>query len=486
MTPAILFADGDISYKGRRTSLLSKINDIVKQLPNSPEVIVIPIAKPVTGYTTVEKFLDRQSFFDKLQFTRVNFMDPLLICYSSGTTGAPKCIIHHHGIILQRLKDSLIHHSLRPGDVVNQFTSTTWVVFYVMNGHLAAGATCILYDGSPMYPDMRLMPRILERHKVAIWGTSPRYLLELANAGVIPNKEFNLSNLRQICTTGAPLTADQYRYVYSSFPKTVLLANAAGGTETCTSVINIDPDGPLYGGEMQLLGLGMDVDVLDPDTGSSILNSGADGEMVIRAPFPSMPPRFWGDDKNSIYKKAFFERWDSGEGQNVWAVGDWLAYRPKTKGWVMSGRSDGTLNPSGIRFGSGEIYAITEAHPFTTDYGVDQTLCVGRRRPSDKDENVFLFVKMAPGKHLTDDLKEKFRKVIGQGLSMRHIPKFIEEVKDIPVTVNGKKVEIAVKGVISGKIVKVSSTVANPKALEEYARFVDLEATPKSRSGAKL
>ena len=228
---------------------------------------------------------------------------------------------------------------------------------------------------------------------------------------------------------------------------------------------------------MQCQGLGIAIDVFDPETGASVKESGADGEMVIRQPFPSMPCFFWNDPGRQIYQREYFEKW--GGTNDVWAVSDWIMYNPRTKGWKVNGRSDGVLNPSGIRFGSGEVYAITESPPFNTTLGIAETLCVGRRRVGDTDEAVFLFVRMQEGRRLTTELKETLTEAIAKGLSRRHVPRFIEEVNEIPFTVNGKKVEIAVKTLISGKDVKVSSTVANPKSLEEFGRFRDLELEPR-------
>lgn len=290
---------------------------------------------------------------------------------------------------------------------------------------------------------------------------------------MVPKNEFDLSPLRMVNTTGAPLSIDQYDWFYNSFPSVVHLSNTAGGTDTATSLIASDPSGPLYKGEMQMIALGMDVDIADPDTGESIMHTGQSGEMVIRKAFPSMPVFFWGDIGNTIYRSSYFERF---ENIDVWAQHDWLSRNPKTGGFVMQGRSDGTLNPSGIRFGSGEIYAIVEGPIFNSE--IAETLCVGRRRPQDKDETVFLFVKMLQGCAFTADLHDRLRQVISRELSPRHVPKFILEVKEIPVTINGKKVEIAVKQLLSGKDIKVSSTVANPGTLLDYRKYRDLERSP--------
>ena len=312
--------------------------------------------------------------------------------------------------------------------------------------------------------------------RVTYLGSSPRYLFELEKANVKPKGEFDLSSLRMVNTTGSTLSSDQYRWFYSNFPSTVHLSNSAGGTDSATSLIAADPAGPLHIGEMQVEALGIVVDVVDPETGASIKHTGLPGEMIVRKPFPSMPSFFWGDKGNKIYHAAYFARFSS---IDVWAQHDWMSFNPLTQGSVMHVRSDGVLNPSGIRFGSGEIYAIVEGPSFNSE--IAETLCVGRRRPEDLDETVFLFVKMSSGRAFTEELLQRLRKAISTGLSPRHVPRFILEVEEIPVTINGKKVETVVKQLISGKDIKISSTVANPDCLKGYKRFRDFEAQRSSK-----
>lgn len=257
------------------------------------------------------------------------------------------------------------------------------------------------------------------------------------------------------------------------------LSNSAGGTDTATSLIAADPCGPLRIGEMQTQALGIAVDVLDPNTGVSIRDSGEPGEMVVRKAFPSMPACFWGDDSNNkLYRTSYFDRF-ADVGLDVWAQHDWLSVNPATGGSVMHGRSDGVLNPSGIRFGSGEIYAIVEGPAFNAE--VAETLCVGRRREGEGDENVFLFVKMAAGHALTPHLVARLKQAIAHGLSPRHVPRFVVEVDEVPVTINGKKVETAVKAAISGRAVPVSSTVANPECLRGYRKWAGYEGTREAK-----
>lgn len=469
-------------------------------MAEKPQVFLIPMSQHATKYQTLEDFLKHASPSDKLEFKRVAFTHPLVIVYSSGTTGAPKCIVHQHGIILNLKKVSMLHSSLNSRDVILQYTNTSWIMFQIQVGHLATGACLICYDGSPMYPDVRQMLRILEKHRVTYFGTSPRYLLELEIAKVVPKTEFDLKALKMVNTTGAPLSKEQYQYFYRSFPYSVHLNNTAGGTDTATTLLGCDPAGPLHFGELTTAALGIDADIADPVTGQSIKESGEAGELVVRKPFPSMPPFFFADPEGRAYRSSYFERFSnlnpSDKNADVWAQSDWVSYNPRTGGFVMHGRSDGVLNPSGIRFGSGEIYAIVEASPFNDE--IADTLCVGRRRESDKDEVVFLFVKMLEGKPWSSDLERRLRTAVGDGLSKRHVPRFIIEVPEIPVTINGKKasaqfapvsgfsliifaqVEIAVKQIISGRDVKISSTVANPEALKGYAQFRDMESQPKS------
>jgi acetoacetyl-CoA synthetase len=342
VTPSILFVDGDAVYKGKTASTIDKLDQILSRLKPVPETFVVPIVSQSPRYPTVyEDFLRRADPNDELTFTRVSFNDPLMICYSSGTTGPPKCIVHRHGLCLQTRKISTLHNSLTPADVLMQYSSTSWVVFYVMCGHFAVGAATICYNGSPMYPDVKQLLRIVEKFKVTYFGSSPRYLLEVEMSKCVPKEEFDLSALKTVYTTGATLSPEQYRWFYRSFPPSIQICNTAGGTDTATSLIALDPNGHIYAGEMQIRALGMDVDIVDPSSGASIYDSGEAGEMIIRRPFPSMPCFFWGDTGNRKYKASYFERFDN---IDVWAQHDWLSRNPRTGGFTMHGRSDGVLS----------------------------------------------------------------------------------------------------------------------------------------------
>ena len=341
VTPTILFADSDTVYNGKRVPNIDKIKQILERLKPKPQVYIVPILSAVSIFPSIDEFMSKADPSDKLTFTRVPFSYPLLICYSSGTTGPPKCIVHQHGIIIQFKKISIVHNSTTPQDVIFQFSSTSWVVFTVMCGYLACGAKTIVYNGSPMYPDVKQLLRFIEKYRVTFFGTSPRYLLEVEMSKCIPRKEFDINSLRIVYTTGATLSAEQYRWFYKSMPSHVQLCNTAGGTDTASSLIAPDSCGPVYAGEMQTLALGMDVDVVDPDSGESIMQTGEPGELIIRKPFPSMPCFFWGDEGGTKYKQSYFERFDN---IDVWAQHDLLSCNIKTGGLVMHGRSDGVLS----------------------------------------------------------------------------------------------------------------------------------------------
>lgn len=341
VTPNILFVDSHVLYNGKLSSTTEKIRAVTAGLKQHVEVFIVSPKVSPTLWPSIDEFLRRANPDEPLEFRRLPFHYPLMICYSSGTTGAPKCIVHQHGLILQHKKNSVLHNNLSNGDVVMQYSSTSWVVFYTMCSQLSAGAAIVVYNGSPLYPDSKQLLRICEAYKVTYLGVSPRLLLEIEMSRTIPKTEFDLSHLRMVFTTGAPLTVEQYRWFYRNMPSEVQISNTAGGTDTATVVIGVDPCGPVRAGEMQILALGMDVDILDQDTGESIAHTGAAGEMVIRKPFPSMPCCFWGDVGRKIYRAAYFERFPT---IDCWAVHDWLSQNPKTGGYVMHGRSDGVLS----------------------------------------------------------------------------------------------------------------------------------------------
>ncbi|EXJ83032.1 acetoacetate-CoA ligase [Capronia epimyces CBS 606.96] len=494
VSPRVLFAEVDLAVRGLRPAMMGKVLEILRSLPPSvarPQVVFVPTGqrphlqqnldyvRPLG--VSLHTFLLKSRPSDALRYTRLPSDHPLVIVYSSGTTGEPKCIVSPHISILNYKKIALLHNSLGPHSTVFQYSSTSWILWNVMNGHLSVGAKVICYDGGALYPDPSTLLHICDQFKVTYWGTSPRYLLELEQSGIQPSS-FDLSNLALVTTTGATLTGEQFHWFYSAFPRRIHLSSVAGGTEIASSWVATDPAGPVYANEMQMWALGHHCDILDPDTAESIAMTGRPGELVCRAPFPSMPCRFWGDVDHKKYRAAYFEKFKLTDPDmskhnflDVWAQHDFIVMNPVTRGVQILGRSDGVLNPSGIRFGSSEVYNIVEGPQFNTVFA--DTLCVGRRRPMDRDETVFLFVVMVPGHEagFNDHLVARVKAAIRHGLSARHVPKFVLPVRAIPYTVNGKKVELAVKKLISGFDVKPSSTIRNPECLDEYRPFRDLE-----------
>jgi len=540
VTPKLLFADTDFASRGKRTSLLQKVREILSGLPSEqgrPDTIFIPTVHaphkvhhndvsptiPTDLGILLSSFLSSTSTASTrtpLSFTRVPTNHPLIIVYSSGTTGPPKCIVSPHISILNYRKIAHLHNSLSSSSIVFQYSSTSWILWNVMLGHMTVGARLITFDGNPLHPDAGTPLAICERYGATYWGTSPRYLLELeqqTRSGAL-QRTFDLATLQMVTTTGAPLLPSQMEFFYSPlFPARtstaeIHLSSIAGGTDIASSWIASDPAGPVHTNEMQMWALGHDCDILsqDPKTTTRVL-SGADastqqqiqtmewrsvgdtgepGELVCLKPLPSAPVFFWGDDaKNSKYMDAYFNRFPSvlnaetGEAEeyvDIWAQHDLTTYNPVTHGLQILGRSDTTLNPSGIRFGSSEIYHIIEAPPFNGL--ISDSLCVGRRRKGDQDEVVFLFIIPAKGVEVTEDFLNTIRSAIRANLSARHVPKFIFEVKEIPYTLNGKRVENVVKKLISGVDVTPSSTISNPGCLEGYRKYRDVERQSSDRS----
>ncbi|RLL95979.1 hypothetical protein CFD26_102570 [Aspergillus turcosus] len=481
--PVWLFMDDFAVYNGKKVDLREKMVEVVKGLDGVDEfkgVVAQPrfASRPadVSGVPracTLGDFL-AEAPHDGLEFERVRFRDPFLVVYSSGTTGQPKCIVHSvGGVLLNAHKEGSLHQEMGPDSVILQYTTTGWIMYLALVQGLLFGARIILYDGNPFLPHAAVLIELAAKERVTHLGISPRYLYELQRRKISPREIADLQCLQLVSSTGMILPEALFKWFYDSgFPPHVRLNNLSGGTDIAGSFGIGNSLLPVYVGGCAGLALGIPVEVYDPSIGRDgakgvPVADGTPGELVATAAFPNMPVGFWGEDGDKRYQKAYFAQFDG-----VWTHGDFVSIHPTTKQLFFHGRADGVLNPSGVRFGSSEIYQVIE-RDFASE--VEDSLCVGQRRPSDNDERVVLFLKMKPKATFTADLVNKVRAAIRKRLSARHVPSYIFPTPDIPVTVNFKKVELPVKQIISGIHVQPSSTLSNPECLKYYSQFFDIE-----------
>jgi acetoacetyl-CoA synthetase len=464
IAPKVLFATDGYFYNGKSIDSLPLVRSIAARLPELRAIVVIPYrdgAPELRGLPNGMLFADVLDTSAKLELEPepVPFAHPLYVLYSSGTTGVPKCIVHGAGgTLLQHRKEHVLHTDIRAGDVVFYFTTTGWMMWNWLVSALASAATIVLYDGAPLHPDPGILWRIAEREKIAVFGTSARYLAALEKSGYEPRAQFELASLRSVLSTGSPLAPSSFDFVYRCIKPDLQLASMSGGTDLISCFALGNPLLPVYRGELQSRGLGMKVEIFDAD-GHSL--RGAKGELVCTAPFPSMPIGFWNDPDGRLYRNAYFARF-----RNVWCHGDY-AELTEHDGLVIYGRSDAVLNPGGVRIGTAEIYRIVEQLE-----EVAESVVVGQTW--ENDTRVVLFVKLQPGCKLDAALEQKIRAAIRAKASPRHVPAKILVVTDIPRTMNGKVVELAVRDVIHGRDVLNREALANPAALDQFRDRVEL------------
>lgn len=458
--PKVLFAADGYLYKARPFDTRDKLAGILAELPSVERVVLIPYADAsaqFAGAQTWDEFLGSDDA--ELFCQPVAFDHPLYILYSSGTTGKPKCIVHGHGgTLLQHLKEHQLHTDIRPGEKLFYFTTTGWMMWNWLVTVLASGGTAVLFDGNPFYPGPEALWKIVAEEKVEHFGTSAKYLDACKKADYRPGAEQDLSALRSVLSTGSSLVPESFDWVYAEVKADLLLASITGGTDIVSCFALGCPELPVRRGELQCRGLGMAVEVWN-DAGESIV--GEAGELVCTQPFPSAPVGFWRDEDGSRYRAAYFEYFPG-----IWRHGDWVELRPEG-GILVYGRSDATLNPGGVRIGTAEIYRQVEQFP-----EVLEAIVVGQDI-GDGDQQVVLFVRLAEGAQLDQELRQRLRKKIRANASPRHVPAVIAAVTDIPRTRSGKISEIAVRDVLHGRALKNTEALANPESLEQFKIAVE-------------
>ncbi len=462
--PKILFTVDDYYYNGKKFNYLDKMKLISEKLPSLKHVVVNPYISHSVNVDNISKGISYKDFTkniskQELEFEQLPFGHPLYIMYSSGTTGMPKAIVHGAGgTLLQHLKELQLHTNLTSDDIIFYFTTCGWMMWNWLVSSLAIGSTVVLYDGSPFYPDSNAMWDLVDELGITVFGTSAKYIASCEAAGIQPIVNNKLSKLRGILSTGSPLMEESFDYVYTKIKKVLMLSSIAGGTDIISCFVLGNPNLPVHRGEIQCRGLGMDVHSYS-ENGESLINR--QGELVCTSPFPSMPIYFWNDPDGKKYRKAYFDEYPG-----IWHHGDYISIS-NHGGITMHGRSDATLNPGGVRIGTSEIYRVVENME-----EIEDSLVIGQAWQG--DERVILFIKLNDGFSLNDELKSKISASIKSNCSPRHVPAKILETPDIPYTINGKKVEIAVKMIIGGKSVGNRDALANPDSLDYFKDIPEL------------
>jgi len=457
--PVIFIAPDGYWYNGKAIPVGDKIAAVAARLPSLRTVVVVDYlgkAAAVAATLPIAQALDAaiEPFAPhKVEFRRMPFAHPLYILFSSGTTGIPKCIVHSAGgTLLQHVKELTLHAGIGKGDRVFYFTTCGWMMWNWLVSALACEATVLLYDGSPFHPDGNVLFDFADAEDMTYFGTSAKFIDSVRKAGLTPIATHSLAHVRTISSTGSPLSPEGFQFVYEGIRKDVHLASISGGTDIVSCFVLGVPTEPVWAGEIQAAGLGMAMDVWD-DHGRSV--RGEKGELVCTRAFPSMPIGFWNDPDGAKYHAAYFDRFD-----NIWCHGDFAEWT-EHGGIIIHGRSDATLNPGGVRIGTAEIYNQVEQLP-----EIAEALCIGQ--DFDDDVRVVLFVRLAAGQVLGDDLEKRIRTKIRTGASPRHVPARIVAVADIPRTKSGKITELAVREVVHGRPVKNREALANPEALELF------------------
>ena len=465
IAPKVLFSADGYFYGGKRHDSIGRLARIAAQIPSIERIVVVPYTTVAPDVGAVEKAVTLDEFVAgrtpaDIAFERLPFDHPLYIMYSSGTTGVPKCIVHGAGgTLLQHIKELALHSDVKRGERILYFTTCGWMMWNWQVSALACGATIALYDGSPFHPDGNALFDFVAEEGIETFGTSAKFIDAVKKAGLAPAKTHDLSKLKAILSTGSPLVPESFDFVYESIKRDVCLSSISGGTDIISCFVVGNPAAPVHRGEIQCLGLGLDVHAFAND-GRSVM--GEKGELVCTRAFPSMPVGFWNDPDGRRYHDAYFARFD-----NVWCHGDYVEITERG-GVIIYGRSDAVLNPGGVRIGTAEIYRQVEQLE-----EVVEALVIGQQW--DGDVRIVLFVILRGGIELDEALESKIRSHIRANATPRHVPARIVQVTDIPRTRSGKITELAVRDVVHGREVKNKEALANPEALDQFANRAELE-----------